>query len=113
DRQARTAGPLPLPRRAKVGAEIEQIVLDARQRGIECGVAGSVQSRHANRGIGFIQRAIGGDAQIVFLASRAGAEGGGAVVAGTRVDFVQNDHRAISTSTRLWKLARRLISSLA
>ena len=82
-----------MPRRAKVGADIEQIVLDAPESGIERGIAGRVQPRHADRGIGFIERAIGGDPQIVFLAPPAGAERGGAVVAGARVNFVQNDHR--------------------
>src|SRR6516162_5687392 len=93
--QPRPAGPLTLPRRAKVGADIEQIVLDPRQRGMERGIAGRVQPRDAYGGIGFIHRAIGGDPQIVFLTPPAGAERGRAVVAGARVDFVQNDHRAL------------------
>src|SRR5215469_802824 len=95
DGQPRSAGPLTLPRRAKVGADIEEIVLDPRQRGMKRGIAGRVQPRDAYRGIGFVHRAIGGDPQIVFLTPPAGAERGRAVVAGARVDFVQNDHRAL------------------
>ena len=56
------------------------------------GIARGVEPRHADRGIDLVERAIGGDAQVVFLAPLAGAECGGAVVAGAGIDLVENDH---------------------
>ena len=56
--------------------------------------AGGVQPRDADHRIDLVERAVGGDAQVVFLAPLAGAERGGAVVAGARVDAVEHHHRA-------------------
>jgi hypothetical protein len=49
--------------------------------------------RDSERGVGLVERAVGGDPQIVFLAPLAGAQSRRAVVAGTGVDLVEDDHR--------------------
>ena len=54
-----------------------------------------MQPRDADRGIDLVERAVGGDAQVVFLAPLAGAERGGAVIAGAGVDLVEHDHGPI------------------
>ena len=87
------APPGPLVGEAKLGLDVEQIVLDARQRGVELLVGRGVQARDADHRIDLVQRAVGGNAQVVFLAPLAGAERGGAVVAGARVDAIENHHR--------------------
>jgi len=51
-----------------------------------------MQPRHANRGIGLVDRAVGGNAQIVFRAAFAAAERRGAVVASAGLDAAENDH---------------------
>jgi hypothetical protein len=84
DGQPRAAGPL--LRQAKVGLDVEQVVLDAPQRRIERGVARGVQADEADRGVDLVERAVGRDAQIVFLAAVAGAERRRTVVAGAGVD---------------------------
>ena len=78
---------------AKIGAEIEQIVLDAREHGIERGhaVAG-MQAGEADGGVGLVERAIALDPEIVFRHAPARAERGRAVVAGARVNLAENDH---------------------
>src|SRR6202034_511219 len=42
-REPRAAGPFALARRAQIGTDVEQIVLDARQRGIELGIWAGMQ----------------------------------------------------------------------
>src|SRR5262249_50724569 len=68
---------------------------DARQHGIDRCLAGGVQARDAEAGVELVGRAVGGDAQIVLLAPLAGAEGGGAVVAGARRGAVQGDRAGL------------------
>ncbi len=58
--------------RREIGAEIEEVVLDAHQHRVELGHARRVQARQADRGIGLVDRAIGLDAQIVLQPARAG-----------------------------------------
>ena len=48
-----------------------------------------------DHGVDLVQRPVGGDAQIVFLAPLAAAERGEAVVAGAGVDPVEYDHPAL------------------
>ena len=87
------AGILALVGVAKLGAEIEQIVLDAREHGIEGGIgAAGMDAGKADRGVGLIQRAVALDPKVVFRHAPAGAERGRAVVAGARVDLAENDH---------------------
>src|SRR5262249_39846172 len=78
---------------AEIGLDVEQIVLDVRQHGVERAVVTGVEPREADHRVDLVQRAIDGDAQVVLLAPRATAERCGAVVTGTRVDPVENDHR--------------------
>ena len=56
------------------------------------GVAGGMQPHQADHRIGLVDRAVGGDPQVVFLAPRAGAERRGAVVAGAGINAVEHDH---------------------
>ena len=61
-------------------------------------VVAGVQARDADHRIDLVERAVGVDAQIVFLAPLAGAERGRAVVAGARIDAVEDDHRCLSAA---------------
>src|SRR5262249_20070622 len=79
-------------REAKIGACIEQIVLHVREQPIERRIR-VVNARQPDCRIELVERAIGGDAQIVFFAPLAAAERRRAVVAGAGVDAVENDHR--------------------
>ena len=55
----------------EIGAEIEEVVLDAREHGIERGMAASrMEPRQADRGVGLIERAVGLDTEIVFRPRR-------------------------------------------
>src|SRR5437764_4434728 len=78
--------------RAEIGAEVEQVVLDARQHGVDLRLLPGVEARDAEAGVELVDGAVGGDAQVVLLAPLAGAERGGAVVAGARIDAVEDDH---------------------
>ena len=55
-------------------------------------VARGVQPHQTDRGVDLVERAVGIDAQIVFLAAVAGAERSGAVVASARVDAIEDHH---------------------
>ena len=77
-------------RRAQIGAEVEQVVLDARQHVV--GVALGMQARDPDRGVGFVDRAVGFDPQIVLGHALAGAERGRALVAALGIDARELDH---------------------
>src|SRR5690606_5072233 len=109
--------------RGKLGAEVEQIVLDAAEHRVEFRMRVlRVQPRQPDAGIGLVDRAVGGDAQIVLRPPLAGAERGGAVVAGAGVDLVQDDHspspqpreyqsaRTMKISAKNWRMTRACIS---
>ena len=74
---------------AEIGLDVEQVVLDARERGIERLVRRGVQPHQPDHRVDFVDGAVGLHAQVVFLAPRAGAERGGAVVAGAGIDAVE------------------------
>ena len=65
DGEPRAAGPL--FRQAEIGLDVEQIVLDARQRRIERGVARGVQPHDAQRGVDLVERAVGCTRRSYFL----------------------------------------------
>src|SRR5437660_335764 len=75
-------------RRAEVGAEIEQIVLDARQHCIRIGIRRRthMQPRQTDRGIGLVDRAERLDPERLLWHARAVAERGLARVAAPCVD---------------------------
>ena len=77
---------------AHIGLDVEQVVLDARERRVECLVGTDVQPREPDDRVGLVERAVGVDAAVVFLAPFAVAERGRAGVAGTGVDAVEDDH---------------------
>src|SRR5208337_2272687 len=82
---------------AEVSAQIEEVVLDARERRLDCGkheVGRTVgmKTNKTNHAIGLVHLAHGGDARVVLRPSRAVAEAGLAAVAGARVDNVQSNH---------------------
>ena len=86
-----------LARQAEVGAEIEQIVLDARQHRLdrEIGRVARIahrEQREADGAIRFVDVAHRRDARVALRPPRAVAEPGLALVAGARVDDVQLDH---------------------
>ena len=58
----------------EVGAEVEQVVLDPRQHGVELRVAGGVQAGEADAGVGLVDVAIGLDPQAVLADALAGGQ---------------------------------------
>ncbi len=78
-------------RGGEVGAEIEQIVLDARQHGGD-GALGAKPSQ-AQDGIGLVHRAIGFDARIVLGHAPAADQRGLAGVAAAGIDAREADHQ--------------------
>ena len=95
DTQRRAVGLARGGRGRKVGTEVEKIVLDPAQHGIEIGGLGhGREPRQADRRIGLVDRAIGLDPHIRLAAPLAGAERGRAVVSGARVDAIENHHGA-------------------
>ena len=90
-----------LRRQAEVGFDVEQIVLNACQHGIEGVVGAGVEPRQAEHRVDLVQRAVRRDTQIVFLAPLAAAERGRAVIAGAGVNPVENDHRPRSYSRQI------------
>ena len=62
-----------------------------RARRIERGAV-RVQPHQPERGVDLVDRAVGFDPQVVFLAPGAGAERRRAVVAGAGIDAVEDDH---------------------
>ena len=72
---------------------IKQVILDARQRPVERGVAfRGFDAGNTNGGIALINRAIGCDPQVVFQPPFTAAKRSGALVSGFCVDLVQYDH---------------------
>ena len=98
DGEALAARTLGLVRGAEIRAEIEQVVLDPGQNRVDVRIRAGVQTRHADHGVELVDAAVGGDPQIVFVAALAAAERGGAVVSGSRVDPVQDDHAVLTLS---------------
>src|SRR5262249_6184756 len=89
-RQARALRPL--FGQAEIGLHIEQIILNASQHRVERRITGDMEANQPDNGIDLVKRAIRLHAQIVFLASLVVAERGRAVIAGARVDAVENHH---------------------
>ena len=88
-----------LVRRAQVGAQIEQVVLDAREHGVGRPVvvhpvALSVTPREAEDAVAFVDRAVGRHAGVVLRHPRAAAQAGQPLVAAAGVNPVQLDHGA-------------------
>ena len=82
-------------RRAEIGPEIEQIVLDQPQHLVERRKSGlrQVQPHHADDRVGLVDRAIGLDPQRRFLHPFAGAERRRAFVPRLGVNPVEHHHR--------------------
>lgn len=73
-------------RQAEFAAEVEEFVLDGRERLAHI-IRQVLREQHAERAVEFIERAVGFDAQVVFRHARAIAESGGAGVAGAGVNL--------------------------
>ena len=56
----------PVVGRRQVGAEVEQVVLDARQHGVELRQGAGVQAGEADAGVGLVDRAVGLDARVAL-----------------------------------------------
>ena len=82
--------PVVLARRGEIGAEIEEVVLDARQHRVEFGR--DREPRQPDMGIGLVDGADRREAEVGFRPPLAGAERRGAGVAGAGVDLVEDDH---------------------
>jgi len=93
--------------------DVEQIVLDAPERRVERSVARGVQADQADGGVDFVERAVRGHAQVVFLAAVAGAERRRAVVAGAGVDAIQYDHGVLLRGIESSEFRRNDYSILA
>jgi hypothetical protein len=76
--------------RGEIGAEVEQIILDAGEHGVEIGV-GERGAGDSDRRIGLIDFADGVDARVGLGYARAVDEAGAAVVPGAGVDLVELD----------------------
>ena len=80
--------------RGDVGAEVEQLVLDAHAAGQRGLAAGQRGDGHADRGIGLVDLADRGHAQARLADPAAVDQPGAAAVAGARVDLVELDQAA-------------------
>src|SRR3546814_8583677 len=96
--------------RRMVGAEVEQLVLDAREHRGFAGAFGQGSYREADPAVRFVDVADGchqrcrlGDARAVDEAGRAG-------IAGARVDLVELDHQGWRLA--IWRAVDRPTSSL-
>ena len=77
---------------AKIGAKVKKVILNTAQHGVELRIGSRCRkSRHAKGGIGFIHRAIGFDAQVVFGAALARPQSRCALISGARVNTIEND----------------------
>ena len=91
DDAQRALGLAALMRGGEIGAEIEQIVLDARQHGGERALG--AKPRQTEHGIGLVHRAIGFDAEVVLGHAPAVDQRGLALVAAAGIDARQPDHQ--------------------
>src|SRR5262249_5102227 len=84
-------------RQAEIGAEIEEVVLNPRQNGLDraqrvAAAPTDREPRKPDRAIRLVHVADRGDARVGFPSPRAVAEAGFAPVAGAGVDDVQSNH---------------------
>ena len=103
DGEPLAARPLALVGRAEIGGEIEQVVLDARQHGVDRGRIRGVQPRDADRGGDLVHGAVGVDAQVILLAMLAIAEHRHAFIARARIDAIEHHHVQTSSPFRLFE----------
>src|SRR5262245_40039627 len=78
--------------KAEIGLDIEKIVLDTAKRSIERFVAFDMQAYQANHSIDLVDRAVGLDADVVFLAPGTGAKRSRSVLPGPRLDAGEQNH---------------------
>src|SRR5262249_4603166 len=76
----------------------EQVALDRPQQLREGSVG--LRRRQADRGVGLVDVAVGGDARRVFWDARAAEQPGGAVVSGARVDLHAASSKDATTVAR-------------
>ena len=79
--------------RAEIGAEVEKIVLDARQHLVHLTLG--MEPSQADSGVGLVDRAISGDAEIVLGEAGPIAKRGLALIAAAGVDLGELDHRCL------------------
>ena len=88
-------------RRAEVSTEVKKVVLDAPEHRVEDRIRGrGRQSHHADSSIGFINRAIGFDAQVVFRTAFARPQSRCALITGARVNTIENDQCFLSSAAQ-------------
>src|SRR5260370_39242681 len=93
DVEARPARTLALVGEAEIGPDIEKVVLNPCQHGVELEISRRMQPGDPDDRVDLVHGPIGGDAQVGFRAPFAAAEGSAAVVAGASVNSVEHDHR--------------------
>lgn len=74
----------------KIGAQIEQIVLDTAEHGVH--FAHGMKTAKPHGRVGFVHRSVGGDAQRIFRKPGTVAKRGFALVACPGIDAIQSDH---------------------
>ena len=79
---------------AEVGSEVEEVVLDLRERRRET-LRRAPRERHPELGVELVDGAVALDPQVVLGDTRPGTERGAAVVAGAGVDSRQSRHGVI------------------
>ena len=89
-----------LPGRGDIGAEVEQVVLDARAAQSRALAVGQRGDSDADRGIGFVDLADGRHPQARLADPAAVDQPGAAAVAGARVDLVELDQASAARSSR-------------
>jgi hypothetical protein len=76
-----------------IGTKVEEIVLDAGEHRLHGAERHAVQTRQPDGGVGLVDGADGGKAQVGFRPPLAGGERGGAVIARAGVDAVEDNHQ--------------------
>jgi hypothetical protein len=77
---------------AQVGAQIEQVILDARQHGVDLGPVTGIKADQSQHGIGLINGAVSRHPDVVLRHPAAVAEGGFTAVAAAGVNAGQSHH---------------------
>jgi hypothetical protein len=79
----------------EIGAKVEQIILDQAQHRIELTRLRQMKPDKANGGVGLIDGPVGSNTQVVFRTAFAAAKRRGAVISGSRVNTIEDDHTSL------------------
>ena len=79
-------------RRAEVGAQVEEVVLNPGQHGVDLGPVGGMEPRQSDGGVGLVDGAVSGHAKLMLGHPAAVAQGGLPTVAAAGIDAGQFYH---------------------